>query len=161
MNETPSFDSMISELLYKQRVGSLATIDDEGLPHVSMVPFALIRDEGVLLIHVSALSPHFRYLKNKLQGALLITKPELAGEEVHALPRLSIQADIEFVGRNDAAYSPSREAYVQRFPEAAFMTDFGDFSFVKIKPLRGRIIAGFGAARKVDAATLQAVITKS
>jgi putative heme iron utilization protein len=161
MNETTSFDSVISELLCKQRIASLATIDEGGLPHASMVPFALMHGEGVLLIHVSALSPHFKYLKNKLQAALLIAKPEVAGEEVHALSRVSIQADIEFVGASDTAYHATREAYVQRFPEAAFMTELEDFAFVKVKPLAGRVIAGFGAARKVDQVTLRTIIQNS
>lgn len=158
MNEQSPFHSVIDHLLSAQRVASLATIDDEGLPHLSMVPFALLNAQGKLLIHISSLSPHFGFLKNRPQVALLIMKAEAAGEEVHALPRVSVQATAEFVGRESANYEAVRAAYLSRFPEAAFMTDLGDFAFVAITPISGRVIAGFGAAKKIDGTTLVAAI---
>ena len=82
MSETKNFHSVISKLLGGQRIATLATVDDDGLPHASLVPFALLREQASLLIHVSALAPHFGYLKRQLQAAVLISKPEIAGEEV-------------------------------------------------------------------------------
>lgn len=161
MSETTNFDSVISNLLCGQRIAALATVDDDGLPHASLVPFALLRGHASLLIHVSALAPHFGYLKRQLQAAVLISKPETAGEEVHALPRVSIHANVEFIDRQSPDYVLARNAYVQRFPEAGFMTELQDFAFVKIKPLSGRVVAGFGAARKLDQASLQAAIEGS
>jgi putative heme iron utilization protein len=158
MNEHSPFHSIIDHLLSAQRVASLGTIDDEGFPHVSMVPFASLSAQGKLLIHISSLSPHFSFLKSRPQVALLIMKAEVAGEEVHALPRVSVQATAEFVGRESENYEAARAAYVHRFPEAAFMTDLGDFAFVAITPISGRVIAGFGAAKKVDGTTLMAAI---
>jgi putative heme iron utilization protein len=114
MSETTNFHSVISKLLGEQRIATLATVDDDGLPHASLVPFALLREQASLLIHVSTLAPHFGYLKRQLQAAVLISRPETAGEEVHALPRLSIQADIEFIDRQSPDYAPARNAYVQR-----------------------------------------------
>jgi putative heme iron utilization protein len=161
MSETTNFHSVISKLLGGQRIATLATVDDDGLPHASLVPFALLREQASLLIHVSALAPHFGYLKRQLQAAVLISKPEIAGEEVHALPRVSIQADVEFIDRQSPDYAPARDAYVQRFPEAGFMTELQDFALVKIKPLSGRVVAGFGAARKLNQVSLQAAIEGS
>ena len=161
MNEQLTIHTAIDHLLSAQRVASLATIDDEGLPHVSMVPFALLRAHGNLLIHISSLSPHFGFLKSRPQASLLIMKAEVAGEEVHALPRVSIQVATEFVGRESAHYEAARAAYVDRFPEAGFMTGLGDFAFVMITPLSGRVIAGFGAAKKIDSLTLTNAIKRA
>lgn len=160
MTDTRRFIGVLEELLTQQRIASLATVDEEGMPHASMVPFAVYAAHGTMLIHISALSPHFAYLQNRPHAALLVSKAETAGAEVHALPRLSIQGSVSFVFKHDAHYEHVREAYLQRFPEVAFMTKLPDFAFVEISPQAGRLIAGFGAARKLDQASIVAAFRK-
>lgn len=160
MTDTQRFDVVLEALLSQQRVASLATVDEDGMPHASMVPFAVDHAHGTLLIHISGMSPHFGYLHNKPHASLLIAKAETPGAEVHALPRMSIQATASFISRHEARYAGAREAYLQRFPEVAFMTDLPDFAFVEITPLAGRVIAGFGAAKKLDSTSILAALQK-
>ena len=161
MTDIQRFDEVIDALLSQQRIASLATVDKEGLPHASMVPFAVLSAHGSLLIHISGMSPHFAYLQNQPHAGLLITQAEMVGAEVHALPRMSIQGMASFVNRSDAEHANVRNAYLKRFPEVAFMTDLPDFAFVKITPVAGRVIAGFGAAKKLDQASLVAALQKT
>jgi hypothetical protein len=49
------------------------------------------------------------------------------------------------------AWRSAREAYLARFPEAEPMTQLGDFRFVAIAVGGARQVAGFGAARSLDA----------
>ena len=161
MTDIQRFDGVIAALLSHQRVASMATVDEDGMPHASLVPFAVDRAQGTLLIHISGMSPHFAYLHNKPHASLLIAEAETAGAEVHALPRMSIQGAASFISRHEARYAGAREAYLQRFPEVAFMTDLPDFAFVEITPLAGRVIAGFGAAKKLDQARIVAALQKA
>ena len=52
-------------------------------------------------------------------------------------------------------HTACRHAYLARFPEAEPMTALGDFRFVVLHVLGARQVAGFGAARTVDADELR------
>jgi len=161
MTDIQRFDAVLEALLFGQRIATMATVDEEGMPHASMVPFAIDPVRGTLLIHISGMSPHFAYLRNKPHASLLIAEAETAGAEVHALPRMSVQGTASFVSRDQSSYANAREAYLRRFPEVAFMTDLPDFSFVEISPVAGRVIAGFGAAKKLDQVRIVAALQKA
>lgn len=145
-------------LLARQRVAALATLDAEGRPFASMVPFALDRDTGHLVIHVSGLAPHTANLLRTPQVSVLIMQSEVVGEPVHALPRVSLEGVATALAPQEAAWDSGRAAYLARFPEAEPMTQLGDFRFVGITIHAARQVAGFGAARTLDAADLQQVL---
>lgn len=159
MSNAFAFDAVLNSLLTQQRVASLATVDDTGMPHASLVPFAVHPGRGTVVIHISGMSPHFAYLKAKPVVGLLIATPEVAGAEVHALPRMSIEGTATFVSPADDGHDHVRTAYLHRFPDVAFMTELPDFSFVEISPVTGRVIAGFGAAKKLDQERLVAAMS--
>ena len=79
---------------------------------------------------------------------------EADAEPVHALPRVTLDAVARLPERDSPAWAAARAAYLSRFPEAAPMTELGDFIFVLLRPTFARQVAGFGAARNVDAAEL-------
>jgi putative heme iron utilization protein len=84
--------------------------------------------------------------------SLLICASEVAGEPVHALPRVTLDA-VASVGEPGSPMAQAcRKVYLNRFPEAEPMTSLGDFRFVRLTPQGARQVAGFGAARSVDAA---------
>ena len=146
-------DGELRQLLADCRVAALGTCTDTGEPFVSMVPFALVADGPGLVLHVSALAAHTRHLQARSAVSLLITQPEVAGEPVHDLQRLTLQAEARVLqpeGSDLADWQRCRAAYLSRFPEAAPMTELGDFRFVRLSPTRGRHIAGFGAARTLE-----------
>jgi hypothetical protein len=148
----------LRSLLQGARTAALGTLDDEGAPFVSMVPFAVAPALGCLVLHVSALAAHSRHLRERPRVSLLVMQPEVPGEPVHALPRLTLQAEASVPSPGSAPWQACRAAYLDRFPEAAFMTELGDFAFVAAYPDRGRHIAGFGAARDVDRLELDAAL---
>lgn len=138
-------------LLHSCRVAALGTLGDDGKPFVSMVPYALVPSPGWLVIHVSALAAHTGNLLARPAVSLLVMRAETAGAPVHALPRVTLDALASVPEPGSAAWQACRAAYVARFPEAEFMTQLGDFCFVAIAPSAARQIAGFGAARAIDA----------
>jgi heme iron utilization protein len=146
----------LRELLNTRRVAALGTLDaqDSGQPCVSMVPFALLGDESSLVIHVSALAAHTRNLLTHSQVSLLVTAADADAEPVHALQRVTFNAVAQFPEQGSPVWIAARGAYLARFAEAEPMTRLGDFRFVLLRPTSARQVAGFGAARSVDAVEL-------
>lgn len=146
-----SLTRALRELLSRRRTAALGTLDPDGVPFVSMVPFAIDTRAACVVIHISALAAHSRHLRSSPRATLLVCDAELDGEPVHALARvtLSVNATWAEPGSDDA--QQCRSAYLARFPEAEPMTALGDFRFVRLVPSGARQVAGFGAARSLDA----------
>ena len=60
--------------------------------------------------------------------------------------------------RESAVWLQARDTYLARFPEAQPMTELGDFMFVGIAVQGARQVAGFGAARSLDAEAMAEVL---
>lgn len=154
----PRLSAALRTLLHGQRVGALGTLGPDGRPQVSMVPFAIDRALGCLVLHVSALAAHTRNLQMAPDVSLMVMQPEVPGEPVHALPRVSLEANAELIAPEGPRWQSLRTAYLARFPEAEPMTQLGDFRYVALRPVAARHVAGFGAARSVDAEELARVL---
>ncbi|QNP48719.1 pyridoxamine 5'-phosphate oxidase family protein [Diaphorobacter aerolatus] len=150
----------LRELIEQRRTAALATSSLEdpdaasaqlAAPLISMVPFAWCAEFGCIVLHVSALAIHTRAMERHPAVSLLFSAPETPGEAVHALERVSLQGVASTPPRDSVLHTAARATYVQRFPEAEFMTGLPDFRFVCITPLLARHVAGFGSARDVDA----------
>jgi putative heme iron utilization protein len=142
-------------LLHSRRIAALGTISDEGAPFVSMVPFAIEPVSRCIVIHVSGLAAHTRFLAARPAVSLLVVQGEVAGEPVHALPRATLEGQARIPQPSGPEWSACRAAYLARFPEAEPMTQLGDFMFVAIEPHGARQVAGFGSARSIDEAELR------
>jgi putative heme iron utilization protein len=158
MTHEPRLTVALRTLLQTQRVAALATLDAEGFPFVSMVPFAVEPFSAQLIIHVSGLAAHTRNLQTTPRVSLLVMQAEVTGEPVHALARVTLEGVATVLERESAAWLQARVAYLERFPDAQPMTELGDFMFVGIAVQGARQVAGFGAARSLDAETVAEVL---
>ena len=148
-------------LLDTQRVAALGTLGEDGQVFVSMVPFATEGGSGQLVIHVSGLAAHARNLERTPRVSLLVMQAEVAGEPVHALPRVTLDGVATVLQSGSAAWAAARAAYLARFAEVEYMTQLGDFRFVSIAVTGARQVAGFGAARSVDAGELTQLLRRA
>lgn len=151
MDHEPRLTRELRHLLHTQRVAALGTLDDNGAPYVSMVPYAIVPDPACLVIHVSALAAHTRNLQAHSAVSLLVMQPQESGAPVHALPRVTLQGRASLIEPDRGLWQTARRAYLARFPESEPMTHLGDFRFVAIQIEMARQVAGFGAARSLDA----------
>ena len=158
MTHEPRWSQALRELLQHTRVAALGTLQPDGRPFVSMVPFAIEPERGVLVIHVSALAAHSGNMERNPQVSLLVMQAEVEGEAVHALPRITFEGVASPMERGTQPWEQARATYLQRFPEAQPMTELGDFRFVQITVLAARQVAGFGAARALDEQQLQMLL---
>ena len=158
MTHEPRLSIALRTLLQTQRVAALGTLNADGSPFVSMVPFAVAPASVQLVIHVSGLAAHTRNLQTTPHVSMLVMQAEVAGEPVHALARVSLEGVAAVLERDSAGWQQARDAYLARFPEAEPMTELGDFMFVGITVQGARQVAGFGAARSLDAETVAEVL---
>ncbi len=161
MTHEPRLTRELRTLLNTQRLAALGTIDDAGAPFVSMVPFAIEPQLHCLVIHVSGLAAHTRYLQARERVSLMVMQAEVAGEPVHALPRVTLDGVATVAQRGSTEWAACRAAYLKRFPEAEPMTELGDFKFIAIKVTGARQVAGFGAARSLDEDEINVVLGPS
>ncbi|MDI1244727.1 MAG: pyridoxamine 5'-phosphate oxidase family protein [Rhodoferax sp.] len=154
----PRLNRALRALLNSQRIASLGTLNAEGGPFVSMVPFAIEPSAACLVIHISLLAPHTRNLLSSPAVSVLVMQAEVAGEPVHALPRVSMDGTAARLQPDSPSWLAARQAYLARFPEAEPMTQLADFSFVAIYPTAARQVAGFGTARPLEADELAEVL---
>lgn len=145
-------------LLHSQRVAALATVNDDASPFVSMVPFAIEPLLACLVLHVSGLAAHTGNLQARGAVSVLVMQPEVPGEPVHALARVTLQGQAKVLEPDSVVWHACRAAYLERFPEAQFMTELADFRFVAIELQGARQVAGFGAARSIDAGEVRQVL---
>ena len=157
MTHEPRLMRELRTLLETNRVAALGTTQDDGTPFVSMVPFAVETHMRCLVIHVSGLAAHTRYLQARSQVSLLVMVAETPGNAVHDLPRVTLQGHASVPGRGSVEWNACKVAYLERYPDVEHMTELGDFRFVTINVDSARHVSGFGAARTVDAEELQQV----
>jgi putative heme iron utilization protein len=113
-----------------------------------------------LVLHVSGLAAHTGNMARQPLTACLITAAEVDGEPVHALPRITLHTRAETLAADHPSWGPCRAAYLARFPDAEPMTALPDFRFVALHLLSARQVAGFGAARSVDADELKLALQR-
>ena len=154
----PRLNRALRDMLLTQRVASLGTLNAEGGPFVSMVPFAIDPEAGCLVIHVSLLAPHTRNLLTNPAVSVMVMQAEVAGEPVHALPRVSMDGTAARLEPQSPSWLAARDVYLARFPDAEPMTHLGDFNFVLIHLTAARQVAGFGTARPLEAEDLASVL---
>jgi hypothetical protein len=88
----------------------------------------------------------------------MVMQAEVPNKPVHALPRVTLEGTASVLDVDSSAWASARAAYLARFPDVEFMTQLGDFRFVAIAIGGARQVAGFGAARSIDAAEIEQVL---
>jgi len=135
---------VLQQLIHGRMIAALGTLH-QGLPFVSMVTYAVARD-GSFILHVSRLAAHTQDMLDNPEVSLLITESEAVGKMPQALARATVQGRAKMLDRDSEKYADAREIYLSRFPDAAPLFEFSDFSIFVIEPVSSRFIAGFGKA---------------
>jgi hypothetical protein len=159
MTHEPRLSQGLRALLNEQRVAALGTLTPEGQPFVSMTPFALLPAQAALILHVSALAPHSTYMQAQPQVSLMVMQTATPGAPVHDLARVSLIGHARTLISGEPDWAQARQSYLKRFPEAEPMTALGDFRFVRVNLSGARQVAGFGAARRLDAQALADILS--
>ncbi|MCH5374998.1 MAG: pyridoxamine 5'-phosphate oxidase family protein [Planctomycetes bacterium] len=153
----PENASILRALLRQRSVVALGTLQEDE-PYVSMVPFAVTADGKSLIIHASRLAAHTRNMKRNERVSVLVAEAEGSGKMAQSLARVTIQGISREVGTDADDYPRWREAYLTRFPSAAPMFGFADFSLFLIDVTSARLVAGFAQALTLSAQQFAAAV---
>jgi putative heme iron utilization protein len=154
---SPEHAAQLAALVHRRKAAALGTLH-AGAPFVSMVPYAVAQGGDAFLVHVSRLAAHTKDMLADPRVSLLVTQPEGEGVDAQALARVSIQGEARELAKGSAEEREARGAYLARFPEAAPLTEFGDFSFFAIRPAQARFVAGFAQAMSLTGESLAKVL---
>lgn len=141
--------AQLARLLRQRVTAALGTLR-AGAPFVSMVPYALAPDGSGLVVHVSKLAAHTRDMLADARVSLLVAEAEGGAKPAQALARVSLQGLARRVPSQSPDLSLLKAAYLARFPDAAQMFGFADFSMFLIRPDSARFVAGFGEAHTLS-----------
>jgi len=108
MSHEPRLSQALRTLFATQRVAALGTLGEDGRPFVSMVPFAVEPVSGQVVIHVSGLAAHTGNLQRHPQVSLLVMQAEVAGEPVHALPRVTLEGVATVLAFESVSWAAAR-----------------------------------------------------
>ena len=143
----PELTVVLQQLIHGRLIAALGTLH-EGVPFVSMVPYAIASD-GSFVLHVSRLAAHTQDMLDHPDVSLLITESEASGKIPQALARVTVQGQATMLERDSQKHIDARDVYLSRFPDAAPLFEFSDFNIVIIKPMSARVIAGLGQAMTI------------
>ncbi|WKZ34692.1 MAG: pyridoxamine 5'-phosphate oxidase family protein [Anaerolineales bacterium] len=149
-------EKLLARIIRTARVASLATLRDEA-PQVSMVAYITTDDFSAFHIHVSRLAQHTMDMQKNKRVGLLITETDDGRDDPQTLARVSIRGTAELIQNGEPGYTPLKERYLARFPEAEQLFDLDDFNFWRINPKGGRYVAGFAKAYNITPETLKKV----
>ena len=135
---------VLQQLILGRMIAALGTLH-EGVPFVSMVPYAVASD-GSFVLHVSRLAAHTQDMLDHPDVSLLITESEASGKTAAGAGARNGAGTGGNARRDSQKHIDARDVYLSRFPDAAPLFEFSDFNIVIIKPMSARVIAGFGQA---------------
>lgn len=140
----------IATLIHRQRWAALATLNDAGKPHASMVGYSTAGDLQHYLLHLSRLAPHTRYLLAEPQVSLVISEPDDGRDDPQTLARLTIDGHITALPPDHSDYAIARQHYLATLPAAEPMFEFGDFALYRLHAQGMRYVGGFARARSLS-----------
>jgi putative heme iron utilization protein len=150
---------VLRQLIQGRMIAALGTLH-QGAPFVSMVTYAVARD-GSLILHVSRLAAHTRDMLDSPDVSLLITESEETGKMPQALARVTVQGRAQRLDRDSQKHTEAQDVYLARFPDAAPLFEFSDFSIFIIKAVSARLIAGFAQAVTITAEDFATALSAS
>ena len=137
--------ALAAMLMREARTVALGVIEPgTSVPMVTRIAIA-VEGSGVPVALVSGLSQHTAALREMPSASLLFGEPGPKGDPL-THPRLTVQAEAAFVPRSGDAHAGLRDLWLSRHPKAKLYVDFGDFVFVRFRPLRAYLNGGFGRA---------------
>ncbi len=150
--------SILRDLLRTQRWAALGTVREDGVPFVSFVAYVAEPDGSAVLLHLSRLAPHTRYLSAAGSASLAIGAPDHGQGDPQLLPRVTLTGTVEALSRDTPDYTSARSLYLQRLPFAERLFGFGDFTLFRLCVHEARYVGGFARAATLSADALRTLM---
>lgn len=139
-------------LLNISKTLQLATVDSQGIPHISYAPF--VRQDEHFFIYLSQLASHTEFLQQTPKASLMIIRDEAQSQNLFARERIIVEADVEVLDQvaNDTVLSHMEASLGGT---VALLRSLPDFILFRLSAVSARYIAGFGKAFQLDLQKMQ------
>lgn len=146
----------IRRLLDTERVLTAAVVvDDE--PVAALLPYAPGATHGSLLVQASGLARHTRGLIHGSTIGVLVHRAVTPDIDAMQVPRLTVQATVHVLDRDDSAFDEAAARFIHRFAHASTTLALGDFRLFELRLGRGRYVEGFARAFNVSGETFRSL----
>lgn len=138
----------LKRLLESSHSVQLATQGEAG-PEASYAPFILFEDE--LYIFISQLAGHTQNLIDSSAVGVMLIEDEAQSRNQFARNRLALHCRADVVEVTAPEYEPIMQRYRHRHGATVdLLRSLPDFMLFRLKPLKGRLVIGFGRAFNVQ-----------
>lgn len=146
----------IRGLLDTERVLTTAVMVD-GEPVAALLPYAIGSTHGSLLVQASGLARHTRGLIHGATIGIVVHRAVTPDLDAMQIPRLTVQATVHVLDRDDRAFDEAAARFIQRFAHASTTLALGDFRLFELILGRGRYVEGFARAFNVSVETFRSI----
>ncbi|MGQ7844131.1 HugZ family pyridoxamine 5'-phosphate oxidase [Granulosicoccus sp. 3-233] len=143
----------LAELQASMQSVQLATVGEDGEPHMGYTPFLM--ENHQLIVFVSQLALHTRDLLADPRVSVMIISDESSSSQIFARSRVSYQCLAEVVPRDSEDYDILLDRYEQRHGKmVGLLRQLPDFVLFRLIPQRGQLVVGFGKAYRLSGENL-------
>ncbi len=147
----------IRKLRDGQRTVVMATASADGEPEASATPY-VTDNTGDYYILISGLAEHTRNLRQNNRVSLLFLEPEEQTGQIYARPRLTLRCRAESIARDSELWDKMLGRLLDRFgPVVKQLRSLPDFQLLRICPLGGRYVRGFGESYELRGQELEPI----
>jgi putative heme iron utilization protein len=136
-------------LVAAQRWLALATVDENGAPALSYIPFTVAG--GVFAMVASRLAAHTANLQARRPASILFVGDDADDGDAYARARFTIGVSAAAAAPGTASAEIIWSSLEARHgPSVSVLRTLPDFSAFELEPIAGRLILGFAAAHDFD-----------
>jgi putative heme iron utilization protein len=151
-------DQELLTTLLGQRIAALGTVQADGTPFVSMVPYAVEHGTGRVILQVATLAPNAEHMRSDPRISMLVIATEPAESTPGAQPRLTLEGRADFLQPGSLDWQNGRAAFIERHPDSGPLNAMLEFDFVALRLSVARQVSGFGATRSVAGDLVQPLL---
>ena len=135
----------------------IATINKNGTPEVSYSP-AIVDKEKNFYIYVSELSKHTENFLNSKKASVMLIEDNAIADSVFARKRITFDCESSEIERSNNDWGNLFDRFEEKFGSLMKqLKKMTDFHLIKLSPLNGRLVYGFGKAFDIKGENLDEV----
>ena len=136
----------LNELIQSIQSLQLATISKTQEPLASYSPF--INIDGAFYILISSTVAHYDNILHSQKASIMLIEDESKSQNIYARRRVYYTCKAEVLADDEELFAIFKDRHGEIIDS---LTQFSDFHLVKLSPLEGNLILGFGQAYKIAA----------
>ncbi len=155
MNKQIKDIEKIKNTIISKNKSLIITVNNKiNYPEIGYAPYIFLN--SFFYIFSSELSPHIKHLLYHKKGTFMIIEDENKAKNIWARIRLKFEAQIKIVDRKENNYHKICNQIENTHGKTLnLIKQFNDFHLIKISPIKGSIITGFGKAFILDGIPLE------